>query len=604
MLDLVEAAIASDSPGGARAMRRVLLGPWLGMTLGEVRDLERTRASGSLTWSVAVQPRFPELSELLGDPDWATGRPAAEGAWEVWSRIPQLAVIATDPAQARHRAGWASLVQVLTRWNERNPTSTLVDYSRLLAEERFEATPLMSYTAAARGQVTITTLHQAKGLEFTVVFIADAVEGVLPDLRVQDTLLGVRHLLPGVPHDSAGYRRFRLQEERRLFYTAMTRASHRVVVTATSTGFEEGRGIPSRFLALAAGTATVDEAVTEPDRHATPVTLLEAEALLRRLVADPEASVPIETTDGPAATLSGEPLRLAAMAMLVEGSRWGIRPIDRFAGFRDRGPDDGLLPGALRLSPSQGEAYEQCPRRYALERRLSIGTTESLHAGLGTLIHTVLEAAERAAQDGGRERSTLEEAQAELEARFDPADFGGEPYATAWRRRAARIIDAQYRFWPTTGHAVALEHALDQDVDGVPWTGFADRVETAGPGALRIVDYKSGGTAPGLADAAESLQLGYYLGSAAVDPELTTHGRASEAEMWFPYVTAQNSRATSMTVRRFDPANLDSITDRMRQVTAGITAEDWTPRPGSHCGRCPVRVVCPTQAAGTEGFVA
>ena len=42
--------------------------------------------------------------------------------------------------------------------------------------------------------MTITTLHQAKGLEFEVVFIADAVEGVFPDLRTQDSLLGVRHL--------------------------------------------------------------------------------------------------------------------------------------------------------------------------------------------------------------------------------------------------------------------------------------------------------------------------------------------------------------------------------------------------------------------------
>ncbi len=603
VLDLVEAATSPDSPGGVRAMRRVLLGPWFGMTLGEVRDLDRHRIAGGLSWAETVRPRFPELSGLLTDARWATGRPADEGAWAVWSGIPQLGVIATDPSQARHRAGWASLLQVLTRWNERNPTSTLVDYSRLLAEERFEATPLMHYTADDRGQVTVTTLHQAKGLEFAVVFVADAVEGVLPDLRVQDTLLGVRHLLPGVPHDSAGYRRFRLQEERRLLYTAMTRASHRVVLTATATGFEEGRGIPSRFLALAAGTTTVDEAVTDPDRHATPVTVLEAEALLRRLVADPDASLTVDD-GGRALTLSGEPLRLAAMAVLVEGSRWGIRPIDRFAGFRDRGPDTGLLPDELRLSPSQGEAYELCPRRYALERRLSIGTTESLHAGLGSLIHAVLEAAERAAWNDGTKRSTVEEAQAELDERFDPADFGGEPYATAWRRRAETIIGAQYRFWPTSGRAVALEQRLHAEVDGVPWVGFADRVETADPGTLRIVDYKSGATATSHADAAESLQLGYYVSSAAADPALATEGRVDHAEMWFPYATIKADNPRSMVVRSFDPANLDSIEQRMRAVTAGIKAEDWTPRPGAHCGRCPVRVVCPTQAAGTEGFVA
>ncbi len=93
---------------------------------------------------------------------------------------------------------------MLTRWNERNPAGTLVEYAALLDEESFEARPLVSYRAPDEDQVTITTLHQAKGLEFEVVFIADAVEGVFPDLRMQDSLLGVRHLLADVPHDSPG----------------------------------------------------------------------------------------------------------------------------------------------------------------------------------------------------------------------------------------------------------------------------------------------------------------------------------------------------------------------------------------------------------------
>ena len=57
-------------------------------------------------------------------------------------------------------------------------------------------------------------------------------------LRSTDSLLGVRHLNPNLPTDAGAYVTFRLDEERRLAYTAMTRASRRVVWTATTAGAE------------------------------------------------------------------------------------------------------------------------------------------------------------------------------------------------------------------------------------------------------------------------------------------------------------------------------------------------------------------------------
>jgi len=591
VLDLIEAATTPESPARTRSVRRILLGPWFGLTLGEVRDLEREHAIEERSWVEILRTGFPELARLLDNGAWVTSRPAAEGAWTVWSSLPQLAAIATGDEHRPARSAWASQIQVLTRWNDRNPAGTLVDYARLLAEEAFEARPLLSYTAPEHDQVTITTLHQAKGLEFEVVFIADAVEGVLPDLRVQDTLLGVRHLLPDVPHDPAGYRRFRLQEERRLAYTAMTRASHRIVWTATATGFDEGRGVPSRFLALAAGTDTVEEAVTPPGHHDSPVTIVEAEGMLRRLAADPEAR-----SSGHAGRL----LRLAAMAVLAQGDRWGMRPVSEFAGFRRRGPDTGLIGESMRLSPTQAEAYEECPRRYALERRLAIGSAASFHADLGTLVHDVLETIEGDAIERGDTRSTLEEAVAELDRIYDGTRFGGEPFATAWRRRAETVLEQLYQKWPpASGEPVLLEHEVTMTVGGTPWTGRIDRVERR-PAGLTIVDYKTGASHPTVDKAAASLQLGFYLLGAG-DASAEDIGPVTGAEMWFPYASRT---ARALVTRRFEVENLPSIEERMLQVADGIGAEDWTPRTGEHCERCSVRTLCPAQPEGAEGFVA
>ena len=80
--------------------------------------------------------------------------------------------------------------------------------------------------------VTLITLHQAKGLEFPVVFIVGLEEGILPHFKSFDD--------PG-----------QMEEERRLCYVGVTRAKHRVyLVRAFRRSLMGGSTVnsPSRFL--------------------------------------------------------------------------------------------------------------------------------------------------------------------------------------------------------------------------------------------------------------------------------------------------------------------------------------------------------------------
>ena len=61
-------------------------------------------------------------------------------------------------------------------------------------------------------KVTLSTMHAAKGLEFPVVFIVGCEEGLIPLRRDE-----------GVSGD--------LEEERRLFYVALTRAREQLYLT-------------------------------------------------------------------------------------------------------------------------------------------------------------------------------------------------------------------------------------------------------------------------------------------------------------------------------------------------------------------------------------
>jgi DNA helicase-2/ATP-dependent DNA helicase PcrA len=81
------------------------------------------------------------------------------------------------------------------------------------------------------GLVTLMTLHNAKGLEYPIVFIAGCEDGVFPHSRALD---------------EGG-----LEEERRLFYVGITRAMRQLYLTYARRRAVFGAqsfGMPSRFL--------------------------------------------------------------------------------------------------------------------------------------------------------------------------------------------------------------------------------------------------------------------------------------------------------------------------------------------------------------------
>jgi DNA helicase-2/ATP-dependent DNA helicase PcrA len=93
--------------------------------------------------------------------------------------------------------------------------------------------------APQRGrQVTLSSLHSAKGLEFEIVFLVGCVEGVLPHVRTTD---------PRITDVSV----VDVEEERRLFYVGVTRARDLLYLTRYEQRVSRGRLVKStlsRFL--------------------------------------------------------------------------------------------------------------------------------------------------------------------------------------------------------------------------------------------------------------------------------------------------------------------------------------------------------------------
>jgi DNA helicase II / ATP-dependent DNA helicase PcrA len=175
-----------------------------------------------LVGAAADGPRAA-LQAVLDDTGYL-GELEREGSVEALSRAENLRELLSVATEFEDGGPMADLGD--QRWDELDGLARL---------ERFlEATALVSDVDALEesGAVTLMTLHNAKGLEFPVVFVAGMEEGVFPHMRS----LGDAE---------------QLEEERRLAYVGITRARRRVFLTHATTRNLFGApsyNSPSRFI--------------------------------------------------------------------------------------------------------------------------------------------------------------------------------------------------------------------------------------------------------------------------------------------------------------------------------------------------------------------
>jgi len=183
----------------------------------------------------AAAVRLSEAIERAGK-----GFQAARLADTASSLLRGVGMLQDDAAQSpdakRMRANIDFLVRSIARLEARGDADR-EGLQRLLHHIALDSTD-PEEPEAQGGQVTLSSLHSAKGLEFSVVFLIGCVEGVLPHARTTD---------PKITDASVTD----LEEERRLFYVGITRARDLLYLTRHRDRVARGRIIkitPSRFL--------------------------------------------------------------------------------------------------------------------------------------------------------------------------------------------------------------------------------------------------------------------------------------------------------------------------------------------------------------------
>jgi DNA helicase-2/ATP-dependent DNA helicase PcrA len=223
------------------AFRRVVNVPARGIgqaTLDRIAKAAQER--GKSWWEVSANPP-PELAErartalsrfraLVSElSDRAQSEPPSALLEHLLESTGYAALydVSAEPEDIARRENLAELVSSAREFERRSgEDATLAEYldSVVLATDAEAAT-------GGRG-VTLSTLHAAKGLEFSAVFVVGLEEGYLP-------------------HGQSGEEEDELEEERRLLYVGMTRAKDELTLTLARRRLVFGRVQPrmeSRFV--------------------------------------------------------------------------------------------------------------------------------------------------------------------------------------------------------------------------------------------------------------------------------------------------------------------------------------------------------------------
>ena len=248
------------------------------------RGAARTRSELIALDPHVVRPAGERVAGCSPSPATAAAEPGATAEdvlWAVWQRT-GLAVSAGS-GRASTAAGRARPpTATSTRWwrcSRPRPGSATgcpaagpeVFLDHLLGQQ-IPGDTCAPRGSGRRGGRRSLTAHASKGLEWDVVCVAGVQEGIWPDLRLRGSFLGSRAAgrpaAPGgvplatVVATAATLSRL-LDEERRLFYVAVTRARRALLVTAVD---QRARGPERRPGSSTSSTRSPREATSRP-RH-------------------------------------------------------------------------------------------------------------------------------------------------------------------------------------------------------------------------------------------------------------------------------------------------------------------------------------------------
>jgi len=469
--------------------------------------------------------------------------------------------------------------------NKNGTLEEFIDYLNLLGEFDVELEENSEITNA----VQVSTIHQSKGKEFPVVFIVDAAQGKLP-IRYQAKKFYVPNdLAKGLLRDE-DEKALSLQEERRLFYVAMTRAQNLLFITFPIKYAQNVRNSkPSVFL---------DEIDFEKNplvqvidfRGTTQETLLQEQDKIDKIREDLQGKATKFVNQMQLESAVARIVDLAKVEYFKEnGTLEGFDTTDLFNIESNKEVESLLVDEkiplinkeTLRLSVSKFNNYLECPLQFKFAHVLEVITPEKTYFNVGTAVHAVAEQLTKLEKEGTEPSEKI--AFEILEKNWSSNAYISKKKEKEDFEKAKEMIRT-YLKWVSDNpnKPVDVEKRFQIEIGGVKVTGVIDRVEMTNKGEYQVIDFKTGRIYETANSIKEDPQMNVY--ALAVQK---TYGKLPEKTS----LLYLKENKVLDNVIKLD--NLNKVKNTLEKVTESILKEDFEARPvKGACFSCSFKSIC------------
>ncbi|HME01269.1 MAG TPA: ATP-dependent DNA helicase [Terriglobia bacterium] len=464
----------------------------------------------------------------------------------------------------------------------------------------------------ASNTVQMMTAHAAKGLEFPVVFVVSVARQRFPHREERPVIQFPDELRKGPPPPP----NIHVQEERRLFYVAMTRAKERLYISSV-TG-PRGKK-PSVF---------IDDLLSDPAVRARDIEVIAVpEARIGLAQPSPTGASGKRVESAPTKMLLSEkgeyPSQQRSLFENASKSRYVHPPLKDWANAPVVAPGLGAAEPTqkgnsaaaasdekIRLSATAIEDYRECPLKFKFGHVLRIPTGPQAALTFGSVMHRAVRRYFELRRSRLVSFSEMEEfyAGAWKDIGFEDS-YQEQSYRKAGLEQLRGFVEQQNRL-RLEADRISTEQRFSLDLGDILLEGRIDQINPweapnggGAAGALatargrngaasnggqrqvmppvELVDYKTGKPRKPV-DAEKSLQLSVYALAARrqlqIDPVRLT------------FYNLTNSQSVSATRTKHDLELAEGV---IREVAGRIREQKFDPTPGFVCKRCDFFSICP-----------
>jgi len=434
------------------------------------------------------------------------------------------------------------LTEFAKEWEAKSETRKLPEFLEYLDYFQQANETIALEDDAPGDAVQLMTVHGAKGLEFKQVFVLRINNRAFPaSERSPLFTFPVELMKEDLPQGD-----FHTQEERRLFYVALTRAEEKLTLTTLT----EKRGKVPTF---------VEDILMEP-------------AVRRRdvLQVAPKVLVPVEEANA-AAEEGSQRLLFAAQGP--------PRIFSRIADWAETFHPPASEP--LTLSPSSMTNYRACPQQYLFEKVWSIEGEAKATWTFGRVIHATIRRAVAELKKG--RKLPFDEAQRIYEAEWSAIGYEDDYQEEEYKKDGLEQLKTFYAtLCETLPEVLEQEKTFELDLENnVIVKGRIDQINSLGRKEVEIVDYKTG-KAKKDSEANKDLQLSIYAIAAKEIFEL------NPVRLVFHYLQDNKRQSTTRSAKQLTEAQ-----KIIQEVAAEIRAGEFPAKQGFQCRSCAYRPICP-----------